>query len=244
MPDDFKSYFSPCATQEQNLRKALQMPPAEAVDALLQLLEGELAEQRQRRNCWMGVVGTAFFITLVCGAFDLALASFVGLTLFMTLPAYEENTRLRHSDEPMIIAALIRLLPQIKPDNAEPLSPANYGSLYKLLDGTICRYPNALKQAIIEMARRLEDTRALEVIRPYALMNAHTATEKILRNAAKQTLPILRAKAAREKTGTMLLRASAAPVGAETLLHPAQEKPGAMEPQTLLRAASKDGPHP
>ena len=103
----------------------------------------------------------------------------------------------------------------------------------------LARYPVALLTAIIEMALRLEDTRALETIRDYAHADAPTADEQILRNAARRALPTLNARAERDSIGATLLRASAAPTGAKTLLRPVLSNPDSA-PETLLRPASLD----
>ena len=140
--------------------------------------------------------------------------------------------------------ALTRLLPQLTPEDAVLLAPRQYKFLYNLLQGGQSGYPNGLLIAIVAMAQRLEDTTALNAVRRCAQMDAPTEEERALRRAARNALRVLREKAEREKTGATLLRASSAPAGKETLLRAAQSKPSDRETQTLLRAASKNGPLP
>ncbi len=134
--------------------------------------------------------------------------------------------------------AMIRLLPQITPQNAMLLSRKEYGKLYTLLR-FVGGYPVELLLAIVNLAGRLEDTQALPNIQRCAQLDGSDNDKRIIRGEAQRILPILEAKLEREKTGATLLRASAAPIGEGTLLRAAQG-PTDNQPQTLLRAAAPD----
>lgn len=76
--------------------------------------------------------------------------------------------------------------------------------------------------AILGAAERAEDTRALEPVLELASREAATDDSQAVRAAAKRCLKVLEAKAAREKIGQTLLRASSAPEpAADNLLRPA-----------------------
>jgi hypothetical protein len=141
------------------------------------------------------------------------------------------------------LRGLIHLLPHVGRADASVLTRAQWELLYEVLAGGVHESmpgitpgrPAELLLAILDMAERLEDTRALRAVRLLAAGDAATPDAQRVRARAREILPLLEAKAQREEAGQTLLRASEAPVSADTLLRPAEAAPSETAPQELLR---------
>lgn len=168
-------------------------------------------------------------------------------TLITGLPTDPgQNEAVRSVPVPTMLK-LKHLLPRFPLEAASLITDKQWKRLYAVLNDGVLRpfvitgslipgRPAELLHAILDVASRLEDTRALLDVRLLASQDAPTLEAQEIRAQARELLPILEAKAQRELVGQTLLRASEAPVQSDTLLRPAYGV-AESQPEQLLRAS-------
>ena len=112
--------------------------------------------------------------------------------------------------------AMITLLPQLTPTNyRQILTPADRDRLYGLFSRAVIDgygYDKfKLHREIVRAAAQIEDTRAMNVLRQLASMEAPTDGARQLRAEAKEALRVLKLALEKEKVSQTLLRGSSAP---------------------------------
>jgi hypothetical protein len=138
--------------------------------------------------------------------------------------------------DPVVIAALKRLLPRLKASDAGLLNPDQRKGLYAALNTYIGKGIQ-FHLAVLQAIEQVGDSGAIPHVERIAYSEAATVNEKQLREAARECLQSLKARAEQERLSRTLLRLASAPDSpAETLLRPAQGAPEA-DPNRLLRPA-------
>ena len=127
--------------------------------------------------------------------------------------------------------ALTLLLPQMKASEANLLTPLTRTRLYSWLslnlDGTFALYcPIDLRIATLKALEQVGDAAAIPVVERLAKRKARTRSRTLVRQAAIDCLPMLRANCGEVEAARTLLRAS---------------QPETTDPKTLLRPASGAG---
>ena len=126
--------------------------------------------------------------------------------------------------------SLPRVLPVLRPDHYLQLDPAIVPDLCLLASDR----DEELACAALDALGKIGDGRAVVPVQQMAIKHASPWRREI----ANAILPLLAYRQQQENSYTNLLRASSAPVGADTLLRPASgESDNA--PETLLRASDK-----
>lgn len=141
-----------------------------------------------------------------------------------------------------LFVALIHLLPQMKASDARLLTAGQRKLLYALLKNGLNIYakPELLltyRLAILKALEQIGDADALPIVEHLANGKANTAPQKVLKAAAVECLPLLRANYSDVEATKTLLRASSPENAApETLLRSVEFTLDA-NPQQLLHAA-------
>lgn len=136
-------------------------------------------------------------------------------------------------------AALMRLFPRLRPEDASLLNTLQRRRLYRLLTlKQTLAMPDFLI-ALLDALEKVGDADALAAVQALENDTDTTVSSRRVQAAAKKCLPILRARVLEKETGSTLLRASSmeeAP--ASSLLRPARG--GHTDtPEQLLRAAAQ-----
>ena len=150
-----------------------------------------------------------------------------------------------------LLVALTELLPQMKASDAGLLTKGQRRLLNATLkSGFSDKFDPVLtinyRLAILKALEQVGDASAIPVVEHLANGRARTASQKALKAAAQECLPLLRVNFGGVEATKTLLRASAPENAApETLLRPVEFTPDP-NPKALLRAAdsSRDTPQP
>jgi hypothetical protein len=137
-------------------------------------------------------------------------------------------------------AALTRLLPRLRAEDAHLLNESQRNGLYSRLkiENAITR-PEFLV-AVLEALEKIGDAAALPAIQNLATSTVTSAGGRRVQAAARKCLPVLQQRVRTLETSTTLLRASSAGDAAgESLLRPAHGG-NAAPPEELLRAVRSD----
>jgi hypothetical protein len=138
-------------------------------------------------------------------------------------------------------AALMRLLPQFRADQAAMLTPEQRQALLVPLKSPYGNVEFTL--AVLKALEQVGDEKAIPVVEQLASDGAPTANMKRVRQAARDCLPFLRQSAERQRLSETLLRASDTSTTAtpDVLLRPAMPNADQTPSEQLLRAASASG---
>ena len=150
-----------------------------------------------------------------------------------------------------LYAALAELLPQMKASDARLLTNGHQRALHRALKSGFNPNVNPavylrFRLAILKALEQVGDAAAIPVVSHLANGKARTASQKVLKAAAQDCLPLLRVNFGGVEATKTLLRASAPENAAPgTLLRPVEFTPDP-NPKALLRAAnsSRDTPQP
>ncbi len=135
-------------------------------------------------------------------------------------------------------AALVRLIPVMKSEDAGRLTEGQRSALVKTLRGT----NSALVLAVLKGLTTFNATGALTAVEKLAAGNYLARTEPEIRCAAAELLPVLKARSALEGSVATLLRAGPeAPGDAFTALRAVHHNAGEPESARLLRASKSEG---
>jgi hypothetical protein len=130
---------------------------------------------------------------------------------------------------------LIRLLPRMRPADAGSLSQAQRASLYRNLRRGNTRFVLACLRAL----QQIGDESSLPHVKRLAELRGNRASIRLMRDAARETLPFLEGLIARERNRRTLLRVAHEPT--DRLPRPAAEptdrlpRPSAEPPDKLLK---------
>ena len=144
-----------------------------------------------------------------------------------------------------IYAALLPLLPLLRPENASLLNHIHRRMLNRMLRlGTAYvvdnNMGNSMRFAILKALAQVGDATSLATVERLANATARTPERETLKQAAIECLPMLKANLSTVQSTQTLLRASNAPAATpDTLLRPTEHVPDTA-PQTLLRASTSD----
>jgi hypothetical protein len=134
--------------------------------------------------------------------------------------------------------ALTRLLPDLKPDEANQLDSRQRQCLYRMLEPTNADGEDApLLAAILIALGKMEDEAAIPYVERLAQATVHTQRGEQIQEQARQSLALLQQCAERRQMSQTLLRAAqpSEPSG-DILLRPASGVP-TTDPDQLLRAS-------
>jgi hypothetical protein len=161
-----------------------------------------------------------------------------------------------HRHRPLLVAALKRLLPQLRPHHAHDWTREQKAALLHIL--SVWDEDFELTLCALKALEAVGDKEAVESVRPLAEMfkpeEASQATfresetdvyfseaslassaGRRVQQAAAACLAVLQERLATERQAQTLLRASEESSAPETLLRPAETAPGATPPEQLLR---------
>jgi hypothetical protein len=137
------------------------------------------------------------------------------------------------------IAALTRLLPQVKASDNALYTPRQRGNLHRMLTLTNARQYEECLLAILQALQQIGDETALLYVEQLANAKPASNAERRVCEAAQDCLPFLRERASLTNSSQTLLRASSATAtGMEMLVRPASGV-GIEDDKQLLRAGQR-----
>jgi hypothetical protein len=133
-------------------------------------------------------------------------------------------------------AALTRLLPRLRHEDAHLLNAAQRGCLYRRLKIENAEAKPDFLVALLDVLERVGDAEALERVEKLAACAVTTANGERVQAAAQKCLPLLRLRVQTQEVSSTLLRAAGTDgMGSGSLLRPAHEESDSA-PEQLLRA--------
>lgn len=165
-------------------------------------------------------------------------------------PLAQQLMGLHWDGQPEMIAALIRLLPQLDQRSEEYLSNSERISLRGILRGVAnsvkarMRYTDLVVETMQALAR-IGDIGSLAHMERLASMSLGTGEDARISRAAKASATLLRKRIQEQQAEGALLRASGPyPTAPHRLLRPAQDSAQSTAKSTLLRPSEDDAEHP
>jgi hypothetical protein len=140
--------------------------------------------------------------------------------------------------------ALLGLLPRLQASDAHSITQAQRECLYRRLKIENAQTEAEFLIAALKALEQVGDARALPCVEALAASRVTTANGTRVREAARQCLAFLKARAEQKQSSDSLLRASSgADASSEALLRPAADNPPT-DPQHLLRPSSPESGSP
>lgn len=139
-------------------------------------------------------------------------------------------------------SALKNLLPQMRADQAEALTPEQRRAL--LIPLTLPYDDIELTLSVLKTLEQVGDEKAIPVVKKLTEEGAATCNMRSVKQAAMECLPSLKERAENAQQAQTLLRASDATVAvaSDVLLRPAMANADDTPPEQLLRAAPTGNP--
>jgi hypothetical protein len=252
------------AAERQRAEQVLKSRGADAVGALVAVLEAENRKKGQR--FWTGLVLACAALGVIGGilrewwhGFNLGGAYyFVGVAAGVALASTRRQKAaarlLAECDDlravgPLVGAlerqdagtraaartALVRQLPRLRPADAHLLDETQRACLHRALAGKDAE----LAHAILAALQQVGDARAIPAVEKLAAGKGAAAKDGKLRQEAIDCLPVLRERAEEERVRQTLLRPASEPEGGDTLLRPAAGA-GDVDEGVLLRPVDEE----
>lgn len=140
-----------------------------------------------------------------------------------------------------VARALERLLPRLEIENADLLDSPQRAALHKLLNTGAPEKESRLMLTIVNSLSRIQDTSALATMEILANRTPQTANERLVVEAAAESVVVLREAKHRLETPQTLLRASAQDTPAVQLLRAAHQTSDTPVEQLLRADSGTDG---